>query len=751
MGDSSREDEDPGHQGDGEGNSRRTAMCETHEALFDGIDEAIFIYDLEGTFVAANEEACRRLGYSEDELLGMTPWDIDAKDYPDVVGERMKTTEQDESITFETTHVTKTGERIPVEITESRIEYFGEPAVLNVARGLTDRKHLERKLERYEAYLEQSHDIITVLDADATIRYESRSVDGVLGYDADELVGETGFDLVHPDDVELMQELYSTLLDSPGGTATAECRFRGSDGEWRWLELRGANHLEDPHVGGVIFTSRDITEQKERTRELERHEGYLEESHDVITVVDVDGKVQFQSESAERLPGYSPGKLVFEHIHPEDRDEIREVFSSIKHRPDGEDSAELRVETPDGSWRWIEARGVNKLDDPVIDGVIISSRDITERKERERALSELHQAATDLEAAETEADVYAGLVDAAEEILDFALVAVDVVDGDELVPRARSVDRDSEAEVDRIPLEKETLETRAYHRRETIVANDLREEDVTPANSAYLSALTVPIGDIGIFQTASRDVEDFDAVDRELAELLVGHAEEVLQRLEHERSLRQQRKRLRRENERLDEFASVISHDLRNPLNVAQGRAAMFQDDGQKKHVEAIATALDRMEAMIADTLTLARQGETVGETERVDVRELVGECWGMVDTADATLEISEAFAIEGDRDRLQHVFENLFRNAIEHGDGDVTVRVGRAGTDTIYVEDDGPGIPETKREHVFDPGHTSASGGTGFGLTIVRRIVEAHGWEIDVTESEVGGARFEFSGITSE
>jgi len=98
----------------------------------------------------------------------------------------------------------------------------------------------------------------------------------------------------------------------------------------------------------------------------------------------------------------------------------------------------------------------------------------------------------------------------------------------------------------------------------------------------------------------------------------------------------------------------------------------------------------------------------------------------------------------EGDPDRLRHVFENLFRNAVEHGGFDVTVRVGCHDEQGIYVEDDGPGIPVEKRDEVFEPGHSSARGGTGFGLTIVKRIVEAHGWELSITDGTDGGARFE-------
>lgn len=206
-------------------------------------------------------------------------------------------------------------------------------------------------------------------------------------------------------------------------------------------------------------------------------------------------------------------------------------------------------------------------------------------------------------------------------------------------------------------------------------------------------------------------------------------------------------KELQRQNSRLNEFAGVVSHDLRNPLNVAQGRATLLQqraDDELQEDLTPLVRSLNRMKSIIEDTLTLARQGETVGDMDSISFTELVGNCWAGVETAEATLEIDDDLTIRGDRDRLRHVFENLFRNAVEHVGEDVTVRVGYAG-DCIYVEDDGTGIPADDRDAIFEPGHTSATGGTGFGLTIVKRIAEAHSWDVTVTEGRDGGARFEF------
>ena len=205
---------------------------------------------------------------------------------------------------------------------------------------------------------------------------------------------------------------------------------------------------------------------------------------------------------------------------------------------------------------------------------------------------------------------------------------------------------------------------------------------------------------------------------------------------------------LQRQNERLDEFASVIAHDLQNPLTVAQGRATLLDQECESEHIDPLQRALSRMEEIVEDTLTLARNGQHVGEMETVNLVNTIGKCWELVATSTATLEMEDDIMIRADPDRVRHICENLLRNAIEHGGDDVTVRVGKADEQTIYFEDDGPGIPADKRDAVFDPGYSSANDGTGFGLAIVQRLAEAHEWDITLTESEAGGVRFEFSGI---
>jgi signal transduction histidine kinase len=205
---------------------------------------------------------------------------------------------------------------------------------------------------------------------------------------------------------------------------------------------------------------------------------------------------------------------------------------------------------------------------------------------------------------------------------------------------------------------------------------------------------------------------------------------------------------LQRQNERLDEFASVVAHDLRNPMNVAQGRVNLAREEVESEHLEIAAQSIARIGTIIDESLTLAREGKSVGALERVDLRTVVEQCWGTVSTADASLRLDADLSIRADPSRLQHVVENLLRNAVEHGGDDVVVRVGSLADGGFYVEDDGPGIPPEARETVFVPGYTRDRNGTGLGLTIVKRIAEAHGWGVTVTESSTGGARFEFSGV---
>jgi len=194
-----------------------------------------------------------------------------------------------------------------------------------------------------------------------------------------------------------------------------------------------------------------------------------------------------------------------------------------------------------------------------------------------------------------------------------------------------------------------------------------------------------------------------------------------------------------------------VSHGLRNPLQVASGNLELARQTGDEEYIDAVDDALDRMESLIEDTLALAREERDIGQTEPTALGSLVDRAWSTVRTGDARLAVGELPTVDCDPERLQELFGNLFRIAVEHGtgsDGDtLTVTVGHLD-DGFYVEDDGSGIPKAERSEIFDSGYTTGSDGNGLGLAIVETAATAHGWEIGVTEGAAGGARFEFTGV---
>lgn len=208
-----------------------------------------------------------------------------------------------------------------------------------------------------------------------------------------------------------------------------------------------------------------------------------------------------------------------------------------------------------------------------------------------------------------------------------------------------------------------------------------------------------------------------------------------------------QQQELQRQRDRFEEFAKVVSHDLRNPLHAASSRLELATEDFESEHLAAVERALDRMDALIENLLRLARSGDGIEELEAVDLSVVPRQWWENVESDSAELEVSQAPTICADRARLQQLFENLFRNAVDHSEGPVTLTIGKID-EGFYFEDDGPGMPPTGRDDVFDMGYSTTDGGTGFGLYIVKKIVDAHGWNIRVTEGEDGGARFEITDV---
>jgi len=194
----------------------------------------------------------------------------------------------------------------------------------------------------------------------------------------------------------------------------------------------------------------------------------------------------------------------------------------------------------------------------------------------------------------------------------------------------------------------------------------------------------------------------------------------------------------------LETVIQVLAHDLRNPLQVIDGYTELVAAElDDVEEIERIRTAVARISEITEATLHFSETG-TLSPVEPVSLSAIAADAWAGVPTADATLAVRESKTFHGDRRLLLQLFENLFRNAVEHGGHDCTVTVG-ALPEGFYVEDTGPGIPAEIREKALDADF-STQGTGGLGLAIVQAVVQAHGAELRIADADGGGARFEIT-----
>lgn len=598
-----------------------------------------------------------------------------------------------------------------------------EPAVIWVARDITDRKRRENELEqtreRYETILRYVSDYVLIVDGSGDISYASPSVERVMGYSADEIVGESAFSFVYEEDETIATEAFAELIEDPDAEITVEYRSVDADGEPRWIEVRGGNFFDQPLIEGILVTVRDISDRKAPKQELEatkrRLDLALEGADAGIWEWDLETDELYWSDELLDMLGLSPsaftGDIGFfeDRLHPDDANRVAQTIEEAI-AADRTYRTEQRIRHADGHYVWIEVRGlvVDQDDNRTMLGIGI---DVTDRKRRERELERhrsLVQAAGD------------GMYTLDEEghftFVNDALTTLSGYEAEELLGESATT----------------LISEEDYERGNQLIRSLLRSDRTSGTFEMDLHTKDGQVIPCSTHVALLMDDGEFRGS--------AGVARDITDRKRRERQLQ-------RQNERLDEFARVVSHDLRNPLSVATGRLELAMEEVDSEHLEDVEAGLERMEELINDLLTLAQAGEDVSDPELVDLGAFAEECWQHIDAEEATLTVTTDATIVADASRLRSLLENLMHNAVSHGGEDVTVTVGPL-PDGFFVEDDGAGIPPANRDRLFESGFTTRDGGTGEGLSIVHNIVTAHGWHIDVTDSTAGGARFELSGV---
>ncbi|MFD1571464.1 hybrid sensor histidine kinase/response regulator [Halorubrum laminariae] len=717
-------------------------------AHLDRMTDAFCRIDGDWRLAYLNDRATELLDRDADDLLGRRIWEC----FPGLDGTALEA---------ELRSVMETGEPTTFEyhadLLDADLEIDLYPSATGLSayfRDVTPRKAHERELEELSERLQLALEgaDVGVWDWDLRtdkVEYDDRWAE-MLGYEPSEITPDLAEwkARVHPDDIDPVRAAHEAHLDGDTEHYQFDHRLRSKDGDWLWIRDRGrvVKRDDDGEPLRAVGIHIDVTEEKERERALERYRRLIDELPEGVCEYDAEGRFALVNGHIASVYGMSPKELtgrpspLVDRIREmSDGDPFAELVAGDRERLSGT----VELDLPDRPGTIVDFELQRLLIDGEFDGVLGISRDVTDERRRQRRLERtsarlgaLYEGSPDM------IDIHdeeGQIVDANRAMLSElgydheALTELAVWDLDEQMEPSEAVDT------------WEGLETGETVRIETT----FRRADGTSL-PVEVHVRRIDVQEESRFLASSRDISERKAYER----------------------------RIERENERLDEFASIVSHDLRNPLNVLSGYLHLAMETGNDDYYERCERALDEMERLIEDVLTLARQGNAIDDVGTVDLREVVTSYaedeFGPIDVPDRSNDgdaatddarsgedastrepDAEAVTIDvavetdqtlfADAGRLKRLLGNLLRNAAEHGGSRVVV--GDL-PDGFYVEDDGPGIPEDRRDAVFESGYSTTGTGTGFGLAIVQSIAEAHGWDVTLSASESGGARFEFTGV---
>jgi PAS domain S-box-containing protein len=578
----------------------------------------------------------------------------------------------------------------------------------------------EEEITRGFQAMETAREGISLLDEEGKFLYVNQAYADTYGYDRGELIGEH-WEMLYPE--EHVDLLYKEVLPSVP-----------RDGRWQGEHThltKGGDRLIVDHAlayastGTLICLIRDITEEKMVRRELEQERTRFELFVDAVEEyaifsLDPEGYVTSWNTGAERIKGYEQEEIIGQHFstfYPQEKakagyaDEL--LVDAVE---DGSVEDEGWRVCRDGSRFWANVVITAVRDENgTHSGFVKVTRDMTERYEARTEVADAEQ-----------------FVDQAVDLLEDVFY---VLDADGTIDRVsdRAVELTGYSREEMLEMEPpelfvpEDADRIRTHIQEALVAGNARVE----AEVRTAAGRRIPCE----FRTR-RMTDDEDRVS------LVGIGRDISDRKRRERQLK-------RQLQQFEQFASVLSHDMRTPLTTAKGRLELAAETGDREHFEGADAALDRLDELIADLADVMREGQLVTEFSTVEFGAVAETVWETLAAGDATLRVVDSVTVRADEDALARMLENLLKNALDHGGDDVTVTVGRE-RDTVFIEDDGPGIPTGELDSVFELGQSKKDGEetSGIGLASVRQIAVAHGWEISASAPEGGGAKFELTDV---
>jgi PAS domain S-box-containing protein len=367
---------------------------EKYRLLFENNPMPMWVYDIHTFKILGINKAAEILyGYTREEFLSMTLLDVRSDE------EKKRFLKVDHSFERKEIglnrgiwpHQKKDGTEIQIEIFNHPLLFEGKKARLTMLSNVTERVKAEADLvaseKRFRALIENSYDIITMLDKDFNVLYRSPSAIRVTGRNDDEVLGLDGTKRIHPDDKAAIGAGIKRLLAAPGNVEECIFRYQHSDGSYLWLEGNATNLLHDEAVKAIVFNYRDVTEriaaQEKVIASEKRFRALIENSYDIITMLDKDFNVVYRSPSAIRVTGREDDEVLgfdgTKKIHPEDMAFVAAGIKRLLAAPGNVEECIFRYQHKDGSYLWMEGNATNLLHDEAVKAIVFNYRDVSDR------------------------------------------------------------------------------------------------------------------------------------------------------------------------------------------------------------------------------------------------------------------------------------------------------------------------------------------------------------------------------------
>ncbi len=777
-----------------------------YKALFDGINDAIFVLTIEGTsfgqFIEVNDVACKRYGYTRRELLNMNLQDISriSKTNPNDAEKAIKAILEKKMYLIETVHITKDGTELPVEISLRLFQIEKKPVVITLVRDITERKNAAEKIhqmaQNFTNIFNESTDTLMILDYDAKLIEINKTFVERNGYSRDEIIGKS-IKIIDPTiNKEALMGMLNKLTQK-NSILTFESVHKTKSGRVYPVEINSKlMTYYDKKV--VLTTARDITERVNNLKVIKENEAkfrsFFENKGIATIIINKQGLIRLCNEQFCRMSGYNlketQNKISLKNlIKPNDHHKLNDLLTLDKrfyHSPSK--SIELSFICKDKNHKYIL---LNHSHLPNGEQSIITLLDITTRKINER-LNSVQLKLIDLSLHQNISNLLINFLNEAEAITNSLIGFYHFVDEDQeqilLQQWSSNTLKDYCKTIPtskHYPISKAGIWADCIKIRKPVIHNNYKTEKnkkgLPSGHAQVIREIVVPVirgnkikailgvgnkptnyteADMKILQQMA-DLA-WEIIDRKNAEIQLNEYKEHLELL-----VKQRTADLEASNKEMEAFTYSVSHDLRAPLRAINGYSGFLKedydtvlDDEGKRYLNVIQENSTKMNQLISDLLKLSRTSRTELEMIKIDMKAIA---WSMFmevaskkEQDEFELIVKDIPEIEGDPTSIKQLWTNLIGNAIKYSSKSQIkkIEIGCSKRDhnqtTYYIKDYGCGFkPEYQHKifEIFQRLHSESEyAGTGVGLAIVKRIIDKHNGSIRAESMPNEGTTFYFT-----